>query len=203
MSEQVIAQHTPVGDGTEIAVTAEWWWRAQTFKPLLTGQVTRVELALVRTTFTGDLVASIRDTLLGKPTGADLCAKSQPYTDGFMFIFPSTPTLTQGIQYALQIRGDTGALGVMLWNRLNGDPYADGTDVYSTDTGATWTINAAADFLFTVWGNVDDTDPETLKVGKVYPHRRRRLVAPVMASMAIPAFRRRFYPALWTEKGGK
>lgn len=123
--------------------------------------VESVELKLYRVGSPGTITVHLRATSDGKPTGADLA--SQTYdgdtltTDDagewITFTFASAVDLDAETQYAITVDAASGvALQRGDWKKQSGDPLANGTNVYSSDSGSTWSVNNVSDNTFRVLG---------------------------------------------------
>lgn len=136
------------------------YWSGQTFIPSIAHRITSVKLKLWRHGSPGTITVSIRATSGGRPTGGDLCSGttngntlSSEYTqptwreislgDGY--------NLAADTQYAIVVRAPDGDSNndVDWWK--NGDIYAGGTRVRSTDSDSSWT-SFAGDLAFEEWG---------------------------------------------------
>jgi len=151
------------GDDSYVSIYGDIW-KAQTFTPSTNHKVTSVKLLLYRVGSPGTVTVSIRATTDGKPTGADLCVGT---TDGNTLTTNTAGewreiTLGNGYdlsadtQYAIVIR----ALNAISTNRVvwcldaSSPTYGDGTYVYSSDSGDSWTVDNARDCMFEEWGVV-------------------------------------------------
>jgi len=138
-------------------------WYAQTFIPLQTHKLTKVELFLKRYSTPGTATCSIKNTDgSGHPTGADL--------DSFVFDGNTLPTgfiwkemdleyseLTEGVKYAIVLRAPTGASNRYIhWRRDIGDAiYPRGNDEWSSNGGSSWTSITADDLGFREYGEYE------------------------------------------------
>ncbi len=126
-------------------------YRAQTFKPGVSGALTQVSLILWNQAAPEiDLYIGIWDTIGGDPS-SEICSDIilgvvQPdVADWVDLEISSEPDLTGGTQYAIVIQTitNTGA-----WKRYSGsDLYLDGVALSSTNGGATWDP-VTTDFAF-------------------------------------------------------
>ena len=138
-------------------------WAGQTFKPTVTGQLTRADLNLFCSSCTGttpNITASIRATTGSPlvPTGSDLAtATITGFNSGgggfFSANFSSPATLTAGTTYALIIRAvsnpSAGTYAYVCscadsFGNPNSNPYTNGQRVTSTNSGATWTADTTS-----------------------------------------------------------
>jgi hypothetical protein len=142
-------------------------WRGQTFtvgtvEDNHTHSLTKVRLKLVRGGTPGDVIASVRNTSGGYPTGPDLTSctidANGITTDlgGQWIDFPlPSYQLTAGVKYAICVRAPTGDISNFLRvRRINSDAYAGGGSIISTisgDTG-TWGPDGTKDVAFEEWG---------------------------------------------------
>ena len=148
----------------EFAWTAYWkgkerWW-AETITPLETYTLGKVGFLLSRHAVTmGNLLAGIRLTSGGMPTGDDLITAE---ADGqsipifaskawFYITFPPTFELQQGVMYAVVMRApDTPAYDVAPWRRDDDTNYPRGTGKESNNSGVDWS-ELNYDWQFEVW----------------------------------------------------
>jgi hypothetical protein len=146
-------QNTTVGtNGVGITIAT---YGGQTFTPALTGNLKKVDINLFCSGCTGttpNLTLSLRNTITGLPTGADLASATISGFSGggaasfFTATFASPPTLTAGTQYALVIRPITNpspgtyALTRSGTSTLGANVYAGGTRVAGTSSGTVWSI---------------------------------------------------------------
>ena len=157
-------------------------WGGQTFTPLGTGQVTKIDINLFCSACSGtpqDLTVGIRATSGGFPTGPDLAtaiipgflAGTQQY---YTATFASPPTLNAGTLYAFVIHPAVNPTGTYALSRSGADVYPGGTRVSGASSGTVWsnplTATQTTDAGFHVWmaqfltaGNfvssVKDADP--------------------------------------------
>jgi len=127
-------------------------WAGQSFTPIVTGQLTRVDLDLFCSTCSGtnlNVTVSIRATSGSPalPTGLDLASATIPgFSSGagvyYGATFSSAPTLTAGTRYAVIFRlVSNRATGTQAYVVSTANPYANGQRVTSTNSGATWTAD--------------------------------------------------------------
>jgi len=67
--------------------------------------------------------------------------------------------LLANTQYALvhYNDGDGNVTGGIVWSRDNSGSYGGGSMVYSSDSGGSWTVYAARDMMFEIWGDIPVT----------------------------------------------
>jgi len=138
------------------------YWNAQTFTIGTVGDdenhdITSVKLLLYRKATPGTITVSIRAVDgAGKPTGADLTSGT---TNGdslttdtageWREISLTSYELEAGTTYAIVARSQgTGLSDSAGWRLDTTGGYTGGTDVTSSNSGSTWTVNSAYDFLF-------------------------------------------------------
>ena len=144
-------------------------WAGQTFKAGVSGQLTRVDLDLFCSGCTGttpDITVSIRATTGSPavPTGADLAtATITGFSSGsggyFTANFSSPPTLIAGTTYAVIFRATSNpSVGTYAYvcscTSPDSNPFANGQQVTSTNSGSTWTADSTSggrDLGFTVF----------------------------------------------------
>jgi len=134
-------------------------WKAQTFTPSIYHKLSSVKLYLSRTTDTtiGLISVGIRATDNNKPIGEDLCVGTY---DGDT-ISESLPAwheinlsceLEKDVKYAIVVRCPNSDADALRWrDSYNVDVYANGEEVWSTDSGSSWLIKNY-DFDFEEWG---------------------------------------------------
>lgn len=141
------------------------YWHAQTFTTLAVGfTITSVKLLVARVGTSGTLTISIKAVDgNGKPTGADLCSKAIDSTDlttnadvgewyEFTFTVPYESSATT--MYAIVARcTGTNNSNRCYWRFDGSSPtYTNGQDLYSSDSGSSWTAFASIDRMFEIWG---------------------------------------------------
>jgi hypothetical protein len=134
-------------------------WAGQTFRPALTGAVTKVELDLFCSGCTGttpNITVAIRATTGSPavPTGADLATATIPgfssASGGYMSATFATPaTLTAGTTYAIVVRATANPSAgtyayVCSCTSPNSNPYADGQRVTSANSGGAWSVDVTS-----------------------------------------------------------
>jgi MBG domain (YGX type)/Bacterial Ig-like domain (group 3)/Carboxypeptidase regulatory-like domain len=146
-------QNTNVGSTGQAITTTTW--EAQTFTPAVTGQLTQIDADLFCSGCSGanpDITVEIRTTSSNVPTNTVLASTTIPgFSSGTAFYsatFSSPASLTSGTKYAIVLRLLTNrATGTYAWLRSNNGQYSGGDYVISTNSGASWTVNAQ-DFGF-------------------------------------------------------
>src|SRR5205823_4796574 len=146
-------QNTNVGSTGQAITTTTW--EAQTFTPAVTGQLTQIDADLFCSSCSGanpDITVEIRTTSSNVPTSTILASTTIPgFSSGTAFYsatFSSPASLTSGTKYAIVLRLLTNrATGTYAWLRSNNGQYSGGDYVISTNSGASWTVNAQ-DFGF-------------------------------------------------------
>src|SRR3990167_979978 len=135
-------------------------WKGQTFTTVGAFDITKVSLKLVRTGSPGNLTVSIRATDGGGlPTGANLVAKTQSgdaiTTDSggewVDFTFASAYGLSATTKYAIVLAAPDagGAPDLIGWRGDTTSPtYADGSVMFSSDSGVNWTAATTDDWMF-------------------------------------------------------
>jgi hypothetical protein len=138
-------------------------WTGMTFKPTVSHYITSVRISGIRQGSPGIITGSIRATVWSGtayiPTGADLgSGTANGDTLGIAISewrdinISGTPLLTAGVTYAIVIRCPTGtSINRYRWDFAGGG-YANGTTVYSSDSGVGWVEGAGFDCIFEEWG---------------------------------------------------
>jgi hypothetical protein len=105
----------------------------------------------------GNFVISIRADNANKPAAASLAtvsltlAQYNALSTGFNFI-PITYAVTAGTKYWLVFNDSVADIGKYYSiSRNSAGGYASGDHASSTDSGATWTVNAGLDLAFMTW----------------------------------------------------
>ena len=128
-------------------------WGGQTFKPSVSGLLTKADINLFCSGCTGttpNLTLSVQATSAGLPTGADLASGTiAGFSNGasayYSATFATPPTLTAGTMYALVIRPVANpSAGIYALTRSANDVYAGGTRVAGTVSGTVWSIPLTA-----------------------------------------------------------
>lgn len=126
-------------------------WCTQTFTCTSSYAITGLDLKLYRVgeiALLDDVTISIKATVTGQPSGADLAVgtlDSTDFTTGtsgewYEVSFTDDYTLTNGEEYAIVIRDTTGDADNYINWMVNGiGEYENGRAFYSTDSGGTWT----------------------------------------------------------------
>jgi Ca2+-binding RTX toxin-like protein len=136
----------------------------QTFTPGLSGSLDQADLYLGRTCTspTGNLRVQIRTVSGGTPTNDVLATASVPAASvpvgtnsqnyGWVEVpFAAAATVSAGTLYAIvaSTGGTCPSIAYTYWWGLQiQNPYGGGTDVYSLDGGASWTISGVYDNAF-------------------------------------------------------
>ncbi len=140
-------------------------WIAMTFTPQTTHNITSVILRLGSDGSTGTVTVSIRATNVGtgKPEGGDLCVGTTngdtlpdfgwptPQGEEREITFGTNPTLTAGVKYAICLRAQTLSTK---WSTIVSDVYANGSYVFSSSSGGSWTVDATRDMWFKEYGDL-------------------------------------------------
>lgn len=151
-------------DGASVIYGVNWY--AQTFTTTAAVTITKVGLHTQRFSTPGDITVSIRAVDEEyKPTGADLTsgavsANGWDTSMAWNDVDVTDYLLTASTQYAIVVRvlGGDGANNVA-WSYDNTSPsYADGSRCTSGDSGSTWSVVAAHDHNFRVYGNTVDLE---------------------------------------------
>ncbi len=134
------------------------FWRVQTFTPTSNFTAKRVSIKTYRVGNPDILTINIFNTVAGKPSGGSLSSGSINATTYFTdnvagawyIIDMSDYAVENGTLYALQLTALSGdGANKVQWAMDETAPaYADGTRVWSNNAGAAWTVDAAADFMF-------------------------------------------------------
>ena len=134
-------------------------WRGQTFTPSTAHTITSVKLLLFKIFAPGTITVSIRATSANLPTGNDLCSGT---TDGDTLTTDTAGewreislgagyALSTGTKYAIVVRAASTWGG---WRVDETSPtYTGGTEVYSLNSGSSWTAVSTVDALFEEWGS--------------------------------------------------
>ncbi|MBE3139516.1 MAG: hypothetical protein IMZ53_02930 [Thermoplasmata archaeon] len=139
-------------------------WLSQTFTALTSYSVNSVKLKLYREDSPGTVTVSIRACSAGKPTGADLVVGTtngdttptdSDNAEWREITFTSSCAIIKGTQYAIVIRALTGdSSNKIVWRAdTTGPAYTGGSQVYSGNSGSTWTADTSKDHMFEVWGS--------------------------------------------------
>ncbi len=136
-------------------------WTAQTFLVGAAATTKSARIRVFRTGLPGTVQISIRATVAGKPSGADLAADLMTNGNDFTssspgtfwkFTWPTPLALSASTTYALVFRAPSGdGSNFTTWRSDATTPlYTGGSNAFSTDGGVTWTLNTATDMMFTV-----------------------------------------------------
>jgi hypothetical protein len=137
-------------------------WLGQTFLATASGDVTTADLRIQLNTLpiTGNLTAQIYNVSAGLPT--TLLATSDNINAATLvvgiqtvaFTFSTTTTLSSGTNYAIVLNTSAtvglGGLTNLSFNTQGSNPYANGTSVFTLDSGASWSTEASVDSYFVV-----------------------------------------------------
>jgi hypothetical protein len=141
-------------------------WAGQTFTPIGSGQVTKIDVNLFCSGCSGaqpNLTLSLRATSGGFPTGADLASATVTgFSSGsganYSAIFASPVSLTGGTMYAWVLRplaATVPAGSIYAFSRSGADVYPGGTRVTGASSGTVWsnplTATQTTDAGFRVW----------------------------------------------------
>jgi hypothetical protein len=152
------------GDNDDKIASANW--RSQSFTPSTAHTITEVSLYLRKNGTPGsDLTVEIylSDTGVSdnKPTGSALAAGTiaqgdAPLTrDWVVCNLSSTASLSAGVKYCIVLRtamGDTTSNYYADYQDSTSATYGGGAQAMSTDSGATWTVQATRDDYFREYG---------------------------------------------------
>jgi len=137
-------------------------WGGQTFLFADEKTITKVNLMLKKVgTPVGNITLEIFATSAGEPTGAALASKVLVADDVLTtsyaleeFVLDSPLDIDADTVYAItwKVPDTNEANRVVAQFANSGNPYADGTFLYSTDSGSNWTIEADYDFRFDIYG---------------------------------------------------
>jgi hypothetical protein len=158
-TESTLTSQTATTETSSLVCDAAWY--AQTFQYSQKFNLTKVSLLLDKGSNvpTGDFIVSIRKTSGGLPTGSDLVNASIPGSSitnagyGVWYNFTMNIVLNASTTYAIVTRlPDGDGTHYVGWFYKSGDPYPNGTYVYSGNSGSTWSISSTYDFEFIVYG---------------------------------------------------
>ena len=136
----------------------------QTFTPSVSFTITYIKAYLQKVATGGVVTASIHATDgAGKPTVAVLCsgtydASGITGTEWVTITFGSSYVLNAGTKYALVLSSDGWGFN---WRYSTVAGYANGSRVYSTDNGSSWTVDTTDDFMFETWGDPAFSPPSS------------------------------------------
>jgi hypothetical protein len=143
-------------------------WFTQTFTPSENYTIEYVKLLLYKIGTPGTITISIKATDgSGKPTGADLAsgtiAGSSLLTSPGQWetiTFGASYALISGTKYAIVARQTLNVPNWFAWRMDQTSPtYTGGSYGSSANSGSTWTMNTARDFMFETWGVGSDILP--------------------------------------------
>lgn len=138
-------------------------WYAQTFNTTTSHTINIIRLKLWKEGTPGTLTVSLRETDgSGHPTGTDLCSGTLNGT----LLGPDSPgtwqdiivdecTLTVNTTYAIVCKGTgTDGLNNIHWGLdTSAATYAGGNELFSSNSGTTWTAHATYDCMFNIFGS--------------------------------------------------
>ena len=132
------------------------YWDSQTFQTGSAYAISRVKIKCFRTGSPGTVTVGLRATTAGKPSGVDLTSGTfdgnsiTSSSPGEWVAVDFTPyELSITTTYAIVVRAPSGSASHRLnWRRDSGAGYAGGSRVYSLNSGSSWSIDAANDFMF-------------------------------------------------------
>jgi len=176
-SGPAVDQQYNSGDDGNRGMTSSSIWEGQAFQAGANYKLRYVRLKLYRTGKPGTSVVRIRNTSGGLPTGGDLTtqnfngnALTEDTNGRWEKIWLDTPIdITNGTTYALIV--STGDEGNVYWRCDASSPtYANGSRVYSSNAGVGWAADTTRDFMFEVYGTVNDMTllPASLAVDDAY-----------------------------------
>jgi len=159
-----LQEYYDTGDDT-LTVCYSNNWRGQTFTDASGFDLTRVSIKAYRIGAPGNVTMDIMATTAGKPSGAvlgtvDVSANgwtTDADGDWYDFDFETPVTIPAGTMYAIVLSIPAGdASNQVRWrDDQSGTPYSNGTYVYSSNSGGTWTISAGADLMFRTYSGDD------------------------------------------------
>lgn len=140
------------------------YWSFQTFTPVTPHKITSVRLKLYRVGTPGTLTVGIRNTYLGKPTGADLCSgtingntlTTDTAGDWYWITLGDGYIPDVDIEYAIVARAPDGTTFHRVYWRIGSGGYDGGNAGNSYNSGAPWYSWANNDHIFEVWGETSD-----------------------------------------------
>ncbi len=151
-------------------------WLGQTFTPEVTHLISKVKLKLFKVGDPGTSIISIRTTVAGKPTGADLCSGSIVDTnitvdtngEWYEITLGDGFELQVGVTYAIVLRSPDGdGSNKISWRTDGSSPtYSGGLQVGSSDSGVDWDTFSGVDCMFEEWG-VGPPSPTTITWGSL------------------------------------
>jgi len=148
-------------------------WKGQTFTTSSAYTLTSVSLSLARSGTPGTLTVSIFATSGGEPTGSVLTSNTYDgnslsdsvYT--WIDIQLTPYSLSSGVQYAIVVKATSGdSSNFVYWLAESGMPsYAGGSQVWSSNSGSSWTTQGNNDQYFRTYGVQNITFGEYLGAG--------------------------------------
>lgn len=136
---------------TSLSADAFWGdiWNGQTFISSTTYEIKSVSLNLYRVGFPGSVTVSIKETYEDLPTGDDICSAivdlndltTSLYGEWRKIKFDTPVELTEGVKYAIIVRGGTDVLNSLKWRCkiFSTGSWDNGSRVVSLDAGVNWT----------------------------------------------------------------
>jgi alpha-L-rhamnosidase len=153
----VIDQDCTAGSFSTWQDISATWWRMQIFKPS-TSNLPRVDFYTFKS---GSPASSLRIRIMAvdasdNPTGSalfsvDVPASSIPASLGPVIIYPNLTTLTAGAKYAI-VLSSTGS-DSFGFGYTDSNPYANGYQRYSSNSGGAWTSESSRDLKFATYKN--------------------------------------------------
>lgn len=147
-------------------------WHGQSFTTTSAHSVTSVKCYAYKNGSPGTVTVEIYATSGGLPTGSALTSgtfNGNSIGDGIGNIGWVETTLTEyslsnSTQYAIVYHlGGDDANDIRLGRNTSTASYDGGAELYSTDSGSTWTDVSTFDEYFEVWGNDPASGPANLK----------------------------------------
>lgn len=139
------------------------FWQGQTFTPQETHTITSVKLLMYRHGLPGDGTISIKATVDGHPSGADLCSAIfhgndlvDKYSAGWaeVTLDPADIVVTEGVKYAIVARLAGGNQNnYVRWRASKAHPYTRGAHEFSSDSGVSWDTDVGKDMMFKEYGH--------------------------------------------------
>ena len=148
-------------------------WKGQTFTTSSAYTLTNVSLKLARSGTPGTLTVSIFATSSGKPTGSALTSNTYDgnslsdsvYT--WIDIQLTPYSLSSGVQYAIVVKATSGdSSNFVYWLAESGMPdYDGGSQVWSSNSGSSWTKQGNNDQYFRTYSAQNITFGEYIGAG--------------------------------------
>ncbi len=138
------------------------YWEGQTFPAGADYDATSIKVKIYRVGSPGNITCDIYATSAGKPVDSAIgsgilnCNGITTDSGGEMveFTLDSPTSLTASNLYAIVLHGGSGAPNRVSWRQDNGNGYGSGTRLYSSSSGAGWTVDSTRDHLFEVYGDI-------------------------------------------------